>query len=75
MDEPTSGLDSAAAYNLAKILRRIADSGVSVVAILHQPSERIFDLLDDLVLLQKGEAAYVGPRSETFPFLKGTSSF
>ncbi|GBG25919.1 ABC transporter G family member 24 [Hondaea fermentalgiana] len=65
MDEPTSGLDGAAAFKLARRLRRIADQkGVSIIVVLHVPSTRVFDLLDNLVLLQLGEAAYVGPRTK-----------
>lgn len=64
MDEPTSGLDSAGAFSLMKSLRRIAESGVSVVVALHVPSERIYDLFDDVILLQQGEEIYVGPRDE-----------
>jgi len=64
MDEPTSGLDSAAAFKLMHRLRTIADKkGVSIVVILHVPSVRVFSLLDNLILLQHGEAAFVGPRA------------
>ena len=69
MDEPTSGLDSASAYKLVKMLRNIVNSGVSVVAILHQPSARIFELLDDIILMQQGEVAYIGPKENVTEFL------
>ena len=54
-----SGLDSASAFTLVKMLREITDSGVSVITVLHQPSERIFELLDDLVLMQSGEFPFI----------------
>jgi ABC-type multidrug transport system ATPase subunit len=69
MDEPTSGLDSAGAYRLVRTLRMIADKGVSVVTVLHQPSARVFDLIQDLVLLQDGRAVYVGDKDGVLPYL------
>mmetsp|Transcript_9496 Transcript_9496/g.15558 ORF Transcript_9496/g.15558 Transcript_9496/m.15558 type:complete len:916 (-) Transcript_9496:66-2813(-) len=69
MDEPTSGLDSAGTYQLMLMLKRVAERGVSVVTVIHQPSGRIFNLMDDLILMQDGEAAYVGPRDGAVPFL------
>mmetsp|Transcript_4045 Transcript_4045/g.8702 ORF Transcript_4045/g.8702 Transcript_4045/m.8702 type:complete len:921 (+) Transcript_4045:322-3084(+) len=69
MDEPTSGLDSAGTFRLMSMLKRVADRGVSVVTVIHQPSARVFSLLDDLVLMQDGEAAYLGPRKDILPFL------
>lgn len=62
LDEPTSGLDATAALDLMKTLRGIADLGITVVAILHQPRVEIFRAFDDLLLLEAGgRAAYVGP--------------
>mmetsp|Transcript_41146 Transcript_41146/g.66286 ORF Transcript_41146/g.66286 Transcript_41146/m.66286 type:complete len:861 (-) Transcript_41146:2376-4958(-) len=68
MDEPTSGLDSAAAYHMMKTIREIADNDVAVVAVLHQPTTRIYDLLDELILLKSGKAVYVGPREQVLPY-------
>lgn len=69
MDEPTSGLDSASAYTLVKMLSMISTYGVSVIAVLHQPSERIYDLLDDIVLMQQGQAAYIGQARDLIDYL------
>mmetsp|Transcript_20678 Transcript_20678/g.38490 ORF Transcript_20678/g.38490 Transcript_20678/m.38490 type:complete len:1040 (+) Transcript_20678:265-3384(+) len=64
MDEPTSGLDAKATLEILKRLRAIADKkGVSVVIVMHVPSARAFGLLDNVILMQQGEAAYVGPIS------------
>ena len=54
LDEPTSGLDSRGALVVIRALRRIADSGRTVVATIHQPSAAVFDMFDDLILLKKG---------------------
>ena len=36
LDEPTSGLDAASAMVVCKLLRQMADQGITVVATLHQ---------------------------------------
>jgi ABC-type multidrug transport system ATPase subunit len=69
LDEPTSGLDSAAAYQLVLKLRDIAQSKrVTIICSIHQPSERVFELSDRLLLLAGGKSgghtAYFGPSSQ-----------
>lgn len=54
LDEPTSGLDSRGALVVIRAIRRIADSGRTVVATIHQPSAAVFEMFDDLILLKKG---------------------
>lgn len=54
LDEPTSGLDSRGALVVIRAMRRIADSGRTVCATIHQPSAAVFDLFDDLLLLKRG---------------------
>ena len=61
LDEPTSGLDSRAADIVVRCLRRIANSGIAVVATIHQPSVAIFNSFDNLLLLKRGgEICYFG---------------
>jgi ABC-type multidrug transport system ATPase subunit len=54
LDEPTSGLDARAAAIVVKALRRIADTGRTVIATIHQPSLTVFEMFDELLLLKKG---------------------
>ncbi|XP_043709772.1 pleiotropic drug resistance protein 1-like isoform X1 [Telopea speciosissima] len=62
MDEPTSGLDARAAAIVMRAVRKIVDTGRTVVCTIHQPSIDIFDAFDELLLLkQGGEEIYVGP--------------
>lgn len=62
LDEPTSGLDSSTALLLCTILRDIARRfNKTVIASIHQPSSQLFQLFDDLLLLDNGEAVYFGP--------------
>ena len=71
LDEPTSGLDSAGAFKVVEILRRLADLGLTVVCVLHQPRVSIFELLDDVVLLGSGgRLVYSGPRNKAKAYFK-----
>ena len=59
VDEPTSGLDAKMAHSVVSILRRIAQSGKTVVATVHQPSARLFRQFDALLLCD-GKVVYGG---------------
>jgi len=54
LDEPTSGLDARGALLVMNALKKLCDSGRTVVATIHQPSSSVFDMFDDLLLLKKG---------------------
>mmetsp|Transcript_61622 Transcript_61622/g.144470 ORF Transcript_61622/g.144470 Transcript_61622/m.144470 type:complete len:691 (-) Transcript_61622:22-2094(-) len=64
LDEPLSGLDSYNAFTLMQTLNRLAHKGVPVVLTLHQPSSEIYDLIDDVIFLSKGEVVFQGPRTD-----------
>lgn len=70
LDEPTSGLDSTSAFMVIKVLQGIARSGSIVMMSLHQPSYRILDLLDRLLLLSRGNTVYDGSPLDLSRFLK-----
>ena len=58
-----NGLDSSVALTINKALRAWAsDTKGTVVASLLQPIPEIFELFDQLVLLQDGFVVYAGPR-------------
>ncbi|OQR89889.1 ATP-binding Cassette (ABC) Superfamily [Thraustotheca clavata] len=62
LDEPTSGLDARSALRIMRGLRHIAKSGRTVVCTIHQPSYEVFEMFDQLLLLQRGGlAVYFGP--------------
>jgi ABC-type multidrug transport system ATPase subunit len=48
LDEPTSGLDSSSSMDTCNALRRIADLGLTIVAVIHQPRFEIFTAFDGL---------------------------
>uniref|UniRef100_A0A4W5M0M3 ABC transporter domain-containing protein n=1 Tax=Hucho hucho TaxID=62062 RepID=A0A4W5M0M3_9TELE len=62
LDEPTTGLDSRAATIVMECVKRIAQSGRTVVCTIHQPSTVLFELFDKLLLLKSGgRLVYYGP--------------
>lgn len=54
LDEPTSGLDSRGALIVIRAMKRIADTGRTVCATIHQPSSAVFEMFDDLLLMKGG---------------------
>ncbi|KAE9034245.1 Pleiotropic drug resistance protein 1 [Phytophthora rubi] len=54
LDEPTSGLDAHSAKVIMDGVRKVADSGRTVVCTIHQPSSDVFFLFDSLLLLKRG---------------------
>ena len=55
-----SGLDSYQATQVVETLRKLADSGKTVISVIHQPSQHVFSLFDDLVLISEGKMMYSG---------------
>eukprot|EP01113_Clastostelium_recurvatum_P040181 TRINITY_DN6221_c1_g3_i1.p1 TRINITY_DN6221_c1_g3~~TRINITY_DN6221_c1_g3_i1.p1 ORF type:complete len:685 (-),score=161.23 TRINITY_DN6221_c1_g3_i1:74-2128(-) len=69
LDEPTSGLDSSSSLSLCKTLSDLAATGsCTVITTIHQPQSKIFELFDDLIILNKGKVVYRGPRNDVVPF-------
>jgi ABC-type multidrug transport system ATPase subunit len=65
LDEPTSGLDSTQALHVANIMKQLAETGMNVVAVIHQPRYEIFNTFDDILLLcPGGKIAYMGRGEE-----------
>ncbi|KAK1929999.1 ABC transporter G family member 38 [Phytophthora citrophthora] len=61
LDEPTSGLDARFAKMLMEEIRRVADSGRTVICTIHLPSYEVFSLFDSLLLLKRGgETVFFG---------------
>ncbi len=60
LDEPTSGLDSTTAMHLVETLRKLAEGGRAIITTIHQPSSRLYTMLDKLLLLSEGHAMFYG---------------
>jgi len=62
LDEPTSGLDTVSALKTCQKIHEIAvRHNLAVIITIHQPSTKIYDTFDKLMLLYKGEVMYFGP--------------
>ena len=65
-DEPTSGLDSAISLDVMGTIKDLAIEGRTVLVTIHQPSGRLFELFDQIVLLSRdqetksGNVVYMG---------------
>ncbi|TMW67917.1 hypothetical protein Poli38472_007589 [Pythium oligandrum] len=61
LDEPTSGLDARSAKLVMEGVRKVADTGRTIVCTIHQPSTEVFMLFDSLLLLKRGgQTVYFG---------------
>jgi ABC-type multidrug transport system ATPase subunit/ABC-type multidrug transport system permease subunit len=69
LDEPTSGLDSTAASQLVQALRNLSDSGKTIIAVIHQPSQHVFAAFDDLLLVSEGKQMYFGEVSKVREYM------
>ncbi|EER14657.1 ATP-binding cassette transporter, putative, partial [Perkinsus marinus ATCC 50983] len=63
LDEPLTGLDSYAAVTTSRVLKGLAEHGVTVLMTVHQPSSEVFELFDRVMLINEGEIVYHGPRT------------
>ena len=62
LDEPSSGLDGQSALLIIRLLRKLADSGQSILCTIHQPAAELIETFDSLILLVRGgKVAYDGP--------------
>ncbi|XP_074274697.1 ABC transporter G family member 21 [Silene latifolia] len=68
LDEPTSGLDSTTAQRIMATLKRLARSGRTVVTTIHQPSSRLYQMFDKVVVLSDGFPIYSGNASRVMDY-------
>jgi hypothetical protein len=59
LDEPTSGLDPFAEFKLMELLRRLADTGCTVICTTHV-MENVY-LMDQIAVLSAGRVVFQGP--------------
>ncbi|TMW67585.1 hypothetical protein Poli38472_011205 [Pythium oligandrum] len=65
LDEPTSGLAARSAKLVMEGVRKVADTGRTIVCTIHQPSTEVFMLFDSLLLLKRGgQTVYFGDLGE-----------
>eukprot|EP00475_Leptophrys_vorax_P004996 TRINITY_DN13004_c0_g1_i1.p1 TRINITY_DN13004_c0_g1~~TRINITY_DN13004_c0_g1_i1.p1 ORF type:complete len:553 (+),score=127.25 TRINITY_DN13004_c0_g1_i1:445-2103(+) len=63
--KPTSGLDSTASLEIIGSLKEIAQLGMNVSMVIHQPRYSLFTLIDDVLLLGVGgRTVFLGPTNQ-----------
>ncbi|KAG2502745.1 hypothetical protein JM18_009343, partial [Phytophthora kernoviae] len=71
MDEISTGLDSAATFDIITTQRSIAKClHKTIVIALLQPAPEVFNLFDDVMVLNQGEIIYHGPRDQAVPYFE-----
>lgn len=63
MDEPTAGVDARAQHELAGVLARLVDEGVTMLVVTHEMGP-ITDLVARVVVVDQGRVTFVGPRAD-----------
>ncbi|KAH9113415.1 hypothetical protein AeMF1_012378, partial [Aphanomyces euteiches] len=71
LDEISTGLDSAATFDIVKSQQSMAKSlKKTIVIALLQPSPEVFDLFDDVMIMNDGYMMYHGPQSEALSYFE-----
>ncbi|KAJ2579605.1 hypothetical protein GGH95_003018, partial [Coemansia sp. RSA 1836] len=72
LDEPTSGLDSNSSELVVELVKKISvDQGIATLMTIHQPSARIFNIFDKVILLSQGRIVYFGPTATAIEYFAG----
>ncbi len=75
VDEPTSGLSSSDSLMVMRLLKRQVNHGKLVIVNIHQPSSKVFRLLDKLWVLDKGGyPIYSGNPQDAIVYFKTMST-
>lgn len=70
LDEPTSGLDSTAAHRLIMTLVSLAQKGKTIITSIHQPSSRVYQMFNSVLVLSEGRCLYFGKGSESMAYFE-----
>ncbi|CAB9519406.1 Putative white-brown complex homolog protein 30 [Seminavis robusta] len=69
LDEPTSGLDAASAANIMQEIVRVAkDERLIIVCTIHQPSTKVYNGFDQVMIMSKGREAFAGEAHDAIPY-------
>jgi len=69
LDEPTSGLDAASASNIMEEIARVAkEERLVIVCTIHQPSTKVYNGFDQVMILSRGREAFSGDVGDASPY-------
>ena len=72
-DEPEAGIDLWSFQNLIKVFEHIKElTNGTIIIISHQ--ERILDIADEIIVIEKGEIAAKGAKDEILPKILGSDA-
>jgi len=66
LDEPTSQLDPASAEDVIALIKKINDELGITIIIIEQRIDKWFDIADKVLILSKGEIAFLGNKQELY---------
>ncbi|MCK4979131.1 MAG: ATP-binding cassette domain-containing protein, partial [Candidatus Delongbacteria bacterium] len=73
-DEPTSGLSSKDSEKVIELLSKLSTNGKIIFTVIHQPSYKIYDKFNKIILLDHGgKLAYYGDTHNAMDYFKETS--
>lgn len=68
VDEPTSGLDAFMAQSVIAALQKMAESGRTILATIHQPSSEVYNMFNKVLFMTEGRVGYIGTVDGAIPF-------
>ncbi|PIA15271.1 hypothetical protein COEREDRAFT_82231 [Coemansia reversa NRRL 1564] len=72
LDEPTSGLDSNSSQLVVELIKQVTrERQIGAMMTIHQPSARIFNTFDKVILLSQGCIVYFGPTATAIDYFAG----
>nr|XP_022913336.1 ATP-binding cassette sub-family G member 4-like [Onthophagus taurus] len=72
LDEPTTGLDDVTAKQCMQLLKSLAQKGKTVICTIHQPSDSLFKLFDQVYFMDSGYCIYNNNVQSLVPFLSSS---
>ena len=70
LDEPTTGLDSFTSESLIENLRKLAATGITVIATIHQPNVYIFELFEKMMIIGGREILFHGDAKDSLEYFE-----
>jgi ABC-type multidrug transport system ATPase subunit len=71
LDEPTSGLDAASASSVMQEIVRVAkEEHIIILCTIHQPSTKVYNAFDQVMIMSKGREAFTGDVTDSIPYFE-----